>query len=152
MSSTTTTSSLSPYPSDLKYAIINFPLSSARTVPRTVKPLSRRVRTTHIARYPFAPETRTLDPLPTEGILFECVQEDTVIYKGDYVRISRSICMRRKYSGSMSVSVKKRIDGDIRGVRWRGLTDIRGTHRYAPEAQWGQCQAMSVSRSGLMYP
>ena len=70
MSSTTTTSNLSPYPSDLKYSIINFPLSSLRTVPRTVKPLSRRVRTTHMATYPLAPETRTLDPLLTEGIVF----------------------------------------------------------------------------------
>ena len=71
ISSTTTTSNLSPYPSDSKYSIIYFPFSSVRTVPRTVKPLSRRVRTTHMAIYPLAPETRTLDPFFTEGIPFE---------------------------------------------------------------------------------
>ena len=74
MSSTTTTSNLSPpNPSDLKYSIIDSPFSAVRTVPRTVKPLSRRVRTTHMARYPLAPETRTLDPLLTEGIV--CVSK-----------------------------------------------------------------------------
>ena len=74
MSLTTTTSNLSPYPSDLKYSIIKFPLSLVRTVPRTSKPLSRRVRTIHIAIYPLAPETNTLDPLFTGGIAFEWAQ------------------------------------------------------------------------------
>ena len=71
MSSTITTSNLSPYPSDLKYSIIKFPFSSVRTVPRTAKPLSKRVRTIHMPIYPLAPETRTLDPLSTVGIVFE---------------------------------------------------------------------------------
>ena len=79
MSSTITTSNLSPYPSDLKYSTIYFPFSSVRTVPRTVYPLSRRVRTTHMAIYPLAPETRTLDPLLTEGILFEARVDDRVV-------------------------------------------------------------------------
>ena len=69
MSSTITTSNLSPY--DLNKLRRKGALLSERTVPRTEKPWSRKALTTHTAMYPFAPETRTLPEL-TAGIVCDC--------------------------------------------------------------------------------
>ena len=122
MSSTTTTSNLSSYPSDLKHSIMIFPLSSVRTVPRTEKPLSRRVRTTHMERYPLAPETRNLNPLSTEGIVFQTLSR----FKWRCGSKSKSEtvkhCLTRKWHLARSVilshhSVRENHQANSRGVR-----------------------------------
>lgn len=65
---TTIISSLSP--KFRKYSFMNSPFFGLRTVPRTRYPLSKSVRTTHMATNPFAPVTRTLLPAGTGGIVF----------------------------------------------------------------------------------
>ena len=88
ISSITTMSILSRYPRDVKYSIICVPLSRERTVPRTENPLSRRLRTIHMAMNPFAPVTKTLSPLATAGMMavwMRCVS----LYKGKNTSGSR---------------------------------------------------------------
>ena len=67
MSSTTTTSNLSPWSANSFFRCA--PFASERTVPRTAYPFSSNVRTTHAAMYPFAPDTSTLLGDATAGIL-----------------------------------------------------------------------------------